>query len=103
MIDKKIIELPYIKPTRRIHSSGYRIFEVGYCWEEGGKFKHRVIGGHSDHIKIDNINIDLTRKGYIRFFVFAEGKSKDCQLRWEGKTVFSTAELKLVKNHKEKE
>ena len=100
-------EYPYIKPTRRVHDSGYRCFEVGYCWQENDdKFHSRSIGTHSDHIwirafdflndlPIDSINIDLTREGYIRFFVHDEGKSKNCELRWSSERGLSTMVLKL--------
>lgn len=101
-------EFPYIKPTRRIHESGYRMFEVGYCWEDKGKNQSRVIGNHSDHIWIrgidclgdlplESISMDLTKEGFIRFFVFNEGKSKGCQLRWSDEEALSSMILKLVK------
>lgn len=100
-------EYPYIKPPHRIHDSGHRMFEVGYCWEQDGKFIKRVIGSRSDHIWIrgyeflgdlllESINIDLTREGYIRFFVHNEGKSKGCELRWSDEQGLSTMILKLV-------
>ena len=101
-------QYPYIKPTRRIHSSGFRMFEVGYCWKKDGKFIKQEIGNCSSLIGIrgldflgdlplEAINIDLTREGYIRFFVSNEGKSKDCDLRWSDEQGFSTMILKLVK------
>ena len=110
--EEAIVEYPYIKPTRRIHDSGYSMFEVGYCWQADGRFKNRVIGTHSDHIWIraldflgdlpfDSISIDLTKEGFIRFFVFNEGKSKDCQLRWTDKQALSSAVLKLYKKEAE--
>jgi len=99
---------PYIKPTRRIHDSGFRIFEAGYCSEKDGKFIRQVISSGSDHIWIrgfdfmgdlpfESINIDLTREGYIRFFVHDEGESKGCVLRWSNGIGLSTMILKLVK------
>lgn len=99
---------PYIKPIRRIHDSGFRMFEVGYCWEQDGKFVNRVLGNCSDHIWIrgfevlsdlplESINIDLTREGYIRFFVHDEGKSKGCELQWSGEIGLSTMIMKLVR------
>ena len=79
---EKEIWNPYIKPTRRLHDSGYRVFEVGYCVVSGAKvIKKKVLGSCADHIYEDysaillgkgnvwkGINIDLTRDGYIRFF-----------------------------------
>lgn len=71
---------PYIKPTRRVHDSGFRIFEVGYCKIEDVRVvDKKVIGECSDHIRSSpdfligkgqpiSINMDLTRDGYIRFW-----------------------------------
>ena len=107
-----IKKYPYIKPTRRIHDSGFRMFEVGYCWKKDGKFIKQEIGNCSDHIWIrgfdflgdlplEAINIDLTREGYIRFFVHNEGKSEGCELRWSDEQCLSTMMLKLVRVIKE--
>jgi len=83
---------PYIKPTRKIQDSGYRMFEVGYYDEKEGKPIKQIIGSRSDHIwlrgmeflgdlPLESINIDLTRDGCIRFFTHDEGKSKGCELQ----------------------
>ena len=105
------MECPYIKPTRRIHDSGYRMFEVGYCVEKKpGKFEKRIIGRCSDHIwvrsiecmgelPIESINIDLTRDGCIRFFINDEGKSKGCKLRWSDELGLSTMVLTSVRRN----
>jgi hypothetical protein len=73
----------YIKPTKRIHDSGYRCFEVGYFMIGGNnKIKDKlVLGRHSDIIQLycwDIIeikgqeilepNIDLTLDGYLRIY-----------------------------------
>ncbi len=67
----------YIKPLRTIHSSGYRIFEIGYCKIDG---KNRVsekivLGECSDHIWLCesdighiSLSMDCTKDGYIRLF-----------------------------------
>jgi hypothetical protein len=75
----------YIKPTRYMHSSGFRCFEVGYC--ELGKnnrvTKKLVLGSGSDHIYLSSMQIlvakqgiplsmDLTRDGYIRLWSTGE-------------------------------
>ena len=78
--DKIIKEkfLPYIKPTRRKHDSGFRIFEVGYCKLDGKNrvSEKMVMGECSDSIwfrdlptnKLFSLNIDLTYDGYIRIW-----------------------------------
>ena len=111
----KQVEYPYIKPTRLRHESGFRCFEVGYCWRENdGKFHSRTIGIRSDHIwirafdflgdlPIDSVNIDLTPEGYIRFFVHDEGRSKDCELRWSDEFPLSTMILKLKRSEENNE
>lgn len=74
--------MPYIKPTRFKHESGWRIFEIGYMI--GGNKAEKVvpIARRSDHIilsplfRLDGgdyheqlaLNIDLTLDGYIRIF-----------------------------------
>lgn len=83
---------PYIKPTRRVHDSGYRIFEVGYCkLGKGNRIESKhIIGECSDHIyttydvligrsKSFSINIDLTKDGYIRFFSHQGDLGWDCE------------------------
>ena len=91
---------PYIKPTRYIHDSGFRRFEVGYCkiGEDNKVVDKKVIGTATDHIWIENlmstdknvnISLDLTRDGYIRFY-------GDKQLRWENNISLSTMEIKII-------
>lgn len=94
---------PYIKPTRHVHDSGYRTFEVGYILEMDNKCKvkrKQVLGEYSDHIYQDYmmvidgkqpfcLNMDLTMDGYIRFF--CHGK----QLKWEDDD-FATSSMGLV-------
>lgn len=73
---------PYIKPTRYMHDSGFRTFEVGYITKMSDKntvLEKIVLCSCSDHIYQDYgilvgnstfcLNMDLTRDGYIRFFV----------------------------------
>lgn len=69
----------YFKPTRRLHSSGYRMLEIGYL-SLGDKHNIKdklVLGGCSDVIYFDslwskkfmlNFSIDYTRDGYFRIF-----------------------------------
>jgi hypothetical protein len=79
----------YFKPTRRVHDSGWRIFEVGYCTVNKGRIEEKlVLGECSDHIYTDYmvlvgekkpfcINMDLMLDGYIRIW------SRDCILTWD--------------------
>lgn len=85
------MKTPYIKPTRRVHDSGYRIFELGY---HDGDDNITKLGECSDHIYQDYFsppfrwNMDLTKKGYIRFF------SHDGDLRWKHENcIVSSASL----------
>lgn len=96
---------PYIKPTTRIHDSGYRCFEVGYCKADERVNEKMVLGISTDHVWFNNLfegtkclhgrgsgkfclNIDLTRDGYIRFFR---------RFKWtDNDRVFSTAELTFL-------
>lgn len=118
MIKEKILKalqkgyLPYIKPTTFVHDSKFRIFEVGYCKidKKNNKIKNKIVLGKcSDHIQIssysilgrllfDSVNIDLTRDGYIRFFVWDEGRTKGCFLKWDNDDfVVSSARLLVVR------
>ncbi len=65
---------PYIKPTRYIHDSGFRCFEVGYCTLGEKRTEDALILGKcSDHIAIPaSVNMDLTLDGYIRLFSFED-------------------------------
>lgn len=78
---------PYIKPTRHVHDSGWRTFEVGYILEmkDNKVSKKEVLGEYSDHIFQDYmmlvgetkpfcLNMDLTLDGYIRFFIHENNK-----------------------------
>lgn len=70
----------YMKPTRHIHDSGYRTFEVGYCTMDKTNRRisdKHILGQCSDHIwnwsysndgLILQFNMDLTLDGYIRLF-----------------------------------
>lgn len=75
----------YIKPTKRIHGSGYRCFEVGYLTVgDDKKMKEKlVLNTYSDHIQLYNYNfekvkgemisdllpnLDLLLDGYIRIY-----------------------------------
>lgn len=69
----------YFKPTRCVHDSGYRCFEIGCCEmdETGHKIKDKlVLGQCTDHVwflnlkkeGIDTISMDMTKDGYIRVF-----------------------------------
>ena len=105
------MEHPYIKPTRRVHDSGYRLFEIGYCEVEGARVaRKRVLGECSDHIwvrsmgclgdaPIESLNIDLTRDGYIRFFVHDEGRAKGYHLKWQNDIALSSSILVLEANN----
>jgi len=68
------IELPYIKPTKKIHSTGYRVFEVGTCVRKFGhaRIESKIVyESRSDSILIDCkgcVQLDLTKDGYICLF-----------------------------------
>jgi len=79
--------IPYIKPTRYVHSSGFRTFEVGYL-DEANKKKYVITTG-SDHVYTDTrslydssksfgVNMDLTKSGYIR--IWSTGRNS---IKWE--------------------
>lgn len=56
--NKKGKWFPYIKPTRRKHDSGYRMFEVGYIFED--EKTKIVIGDTADHIwNLDEDEMDF--------------------------------------------
>ena len=90
----KKLWMPYIKPTRKVHSSGYRCFEVGYLTET----EKIVLGTTSDFISIKEllknsplrINLDLTREGYIRFYGNSNGLRWDNENddQWVGSSVY---------------
>lgn len=81
----------YIKPTRRVHSSGFRCFKIGYCTidKHNRVDKKIVLGTCFDIIRLYDIivtpsdfsplqvTIDITRDGYIRLFNLISG------LHWE--------------------
>lgn len=80
----------YIKPTSRVHGSGFRMFEVGYMTiGDNNKLKEKLVlytGADHIHTMFEDmirgnsiwINMDLTRDGYIRIW----GTSKQT-LVWE--------------------
>lgn len=97
------LRTPYIKPTRHVHDSGYRTFEVGYytIGEDKRAAKIEVIGEYSDHIFTDymvlvgknkpfSLNMDLTLDGYIRLW------SYQGDLVWDSEHAYSSMGLKLV-------
>jgi hypothetical protein len=103
MKEKKYPPVPYIKPTRYKHDSGFRCFEVGYILkmsDDNKVIKKKVLGCNSDHIHQDYIqvlidrnpvyalNMDLTMDGYIRFF------SHGHQLEWNFPMGLSSMGLK---------
>lgn len=87
----------YIKPTRRVHDSKFRVFEVGYCTlGDKNKIADKIIlGEHSDHVWLlplypaEDLSMDLTIDGYIRIW------SNHEPLVWGygGNFVVSTARL----------
>ena len=83
----------YIKPTKRVHESGYGIFECGYIITKNGKCKEKlVLGKISDSITSMDVDdykmkLDLTKDGYIR--ILAVG------LKWS--EVYSGAYLERIK------
>lgn len=69
----------YIRPTRRMHESGYRCFEVGYgVFDSGKNIKKIVLNKHSDVVHLYDLfglhtrdinfhpRLDLIKDGYIR-------------------------------------
>ena len=95
---------PYIKPTRYIHESGFRCFEVGYCrvGKRNKVVSKKVLGHYTDHIWIENlttknkdvdVSLDLTRDGYIRFF-------GNKQLKWSDDIALSSMEIESINEKK---
>lgn len=82
----------YMKPTRYLHDSGFRTFEIGHCEvdPQGNVIRKHVVGSCTDHIWLSSfrtsavptdklgylnwniglfdLNMDLTKDGYIRLF-----------------------------------
>ena len=84
--------IPYIKPTRRKHSSGYNVFECGYLDKSEGANPTRkyVLSMGTDHVyngftalqeAIPSLNMDLTNNGYIRIW------SNDGYIKWRDEIV----------------
>jgi hypothetical protein len=100
----------YIKPTRHVHESGYRTFEVGY-FEIGKnrKLKNKlVLGEYSDHINLDYLttllenkaiplNMDLTLDGYIRIWNY-DGEGNELKWEWDTSFALSTMTITTFKN-----
>ena len=98
----------YIKPTRHVHDSGFRTFEIGYILEMDNKNRvkrKQVLGQCSDHIYQDYMNLlegkivyclnfDLTMDGYIRIF------SHEGKVVWNDDMALSSAGLKFIPNKK---
>jgi len=63
-------KIPYIKPTRKMHDSGFRMVEYGYLIGENGKDKE-VLGEYDVFFgdRDNKMHIDVTRDGYIRFLM----------------------------------
>ena len=94
----------YIKPTRHVHDSGFRTFEVGYILKitsDNKVAKKKVLGERSDHIYQDFmilikkkrpycLNMDLTMDGYIRLF------SHEGDLEWDNDMAMSSAQLNFI-------
>lgn len=89
--------MPYAKPTRRVHDSGFRMFEVGYISTDDTK--KVVLYSGTDAISQDSgaligrsekflLRMDMNRKGYVRFFTF------DGDIKWRD-WVGSDASLEL--------
>ena len=61
---------PYFKPTRRMHNSGFRMFEYGYCEidKKCNAINIEKVGEYDIFMDRDiPINhLDVTRNGYIR-------------------------------------
>ena len=83
---------PYIKPTRRKHSSGYRVFEVGYVHKD--EKTKEIIAECTDHVAIgdfgevlEDVHIDLLNNGCIRFFCHEH------DIKWSHDSAISDAYL----------
>lgn len=98
----------YIKPTRMVHDSGFRVFEVGYMvLGKDLKVEDKLILGQcSDHIYTDymvmigevkpfSINMDLTRDGYIRIWSHGVILTWNNSFDW----VVSSAEIEMLKEN----
>ena len=93
--------LPYIKPIRKTHHNGFRLFEIGYCkLDETNKVSQKmVLGQQTNHIlfydfpcdKSIYLNMDLTVDGYIRIWI-----AEPHTMFWEkfGNRIFSLADVK---------
>lgn len=94
---------PYVKPTRYVHDSGFRTFEVGYCkiGKDNRVESKKVLGKYTDHILTEfltlggqikpfSVNMDLTKDGYIRFF------SRFGRLGWGGMDELAFSSMGLV-------
>lgn len=84
--------IPYIKPTRRKHSSGYNMFECGYLDKSEGANPTRkyVLFIGADHIyngftalqkTAPTLNMDLTNNGYMRIW------SNDGDIKWRDEVI----------------
>ena len=93
----------YFKPTRYMHDSGFRCFEVGYLiLGKKNRVKDKlVLGQCSDHLwmmglikqEIIDLSMDLTKDGYIRIFSHKHIFTWDNSYKW----VVSTAEIEIMK------
>lgn len=86
--------IPYIKPTRNKHDSGYNKFECGYLdVNEGANPTYKyVVSGLSDHVYTDfnlsSVHMDLIDGGYIRIW------SNGADIKWLAESdLFSDMEL----------
>lgn len=86
--------IPYIKPTRNKHDSGYNKFECGYLdVDEGANPTHKyVVAKSADHIcihlNLPPVHMDSIDGGYIRIW------SNEVDVKWsEEFDLFSDMEL----------
>jgi len=94
----------YFKPTRFVHESGFRCFEVGYLViGKGNKVEDKlVLSQCSDHLwmssfldpNIKDLNMDLTKDGYIRIFSHKHIFTWDNSYNW----VVSSANIEILKD-----
>lgn len=65
----------YIKPTKYVHDSGYRCFEIGYCSTRDKNVSEKMVLDYGDVVQFHNlldenikfcIKMDLTKNGYVR-------------------------------------
>jgi hypothetical protein len=82
---------PYFKPTKRLHDTGFRLIEYGYCSidKKCNAIDIEVLDEYDIIIGRDRIeHLDVTRNGYIRILSpilkwnkFMNGRLDSCETK----------------------